>query len=648
MLKSVNKNNIFSKLLVSFALTVVFNFICCDTFCQSNKKTERLFAEARNFYYAENYPEAIEMCKKIIGQNNQHINAYFLLADIYNELDSTLLEIKYLDEVKTFSKNPQVLFRLAEANYKIAEYHDALNFFREYLETAKISGSREEEINRKIMNCRFALSALEKPVDFNPEKLPETINTSDDEYWPVFSLDQKTLVFTRLLKTEGLLPQEDFFMSERDSITWQKPIPLSEINSPENEGAQCLSADGKILFFTACNRISGAGSCDIYYSVFENEKWSAPQNAGKPVSTRAWEAQPGFSSDNRYLYFSSNREGGKGGKDIWRVEVRGKNEYGRLIWGKAENLGDSINTPGDEISPFIHPNNSDFYFVSDYHTGMGGFDIFRARQKPDGSFSTPENIGYPVNTSENEQGLTIAADGKTALFASERTKKNGLDIYTFKLDEEQQVLPATYVKAKVTDAISGESVQAGIQLTNLTASTTRYELTDKNGEALLCLPVGNNYAFNVSKDGYLFYSQSFPLKAIKTIEKPYQVDIQLTPVVKGAEMNLYNIYFETDSFSILPESEPELNKLTTFLKNNPSIAVEIQGHTDNSGDSLKNVSLSEKRAKSVADYLLNQGIDKAILKWKGYGENNPVADNKTIEGRSKNRRTTIKILGKTK
>jgi len=515
----------------------------------------------------------------------------------------------------------------------------------ENLEYGKITRGREVEINRKISNCRFAIFAIKNPVSFNPENFSKKINSENDEYWPVFSLDQKTMVFTRLVKTSGARPQEDFYVSSFDSGIWQEPVPIKEINSPENEGAQCLSADGRLLFFTACNRMSGKGSCDIYYAVYENEKWSTPRNAGEPLNTAAWEAQPSFSSDNKYLYFSSTQQGGKGAKDIWRIELTGINKNGDLIWGIPENLGDSINTPGDEISPFIHPNNSDFYFVSDYHTGMGGYDVFRSKQNSDGSFSIPENLGYPINTSGNEQGLTIAADGETALFASERDKQNGLDIFTFKLDNEQNVLPATYVKAKVTDAVSGKTVRAEIQLTNLISNTTRYELTDKNGVVLLCLPVGTNYAFNVSKDGFLFYSQSFPLETVKSIEKPCQVDIKLKPVKQGAAMNLYNIYFETDSFRILPESEPELNKLTTFLNNNSAIEVEIQGHTDNSGDAEKNLELSEKRAKSVVDYLLNQGIPAKRLQWKGYGENNPIETNETEEGKQKNRRTTIRIVG---
>ena len=613
---------------------------------QSDKRIERMFAQARQQFELKNFTESVALCTKIINKNNTFADAYLLLADIYNSLDSAHTEIKYLKHAKDLNSNPLIDFRLAEASIKIGKYQEAIGFYKRFLETGKISEEKKDEINRKIDNCKFAAFSVTHPVEFNPERLPSEINTVDDEYWPVFSLDQKTIVFTRLVKQQGVLPQEDFYETKMDSVNWSVPAPLVDINTAQNEGAQCLSADGKLLFFTACNRSSGYGSCDIYFSSFENGKWSSPQNAGKPLNSGAWEAQPSFSSDNKYLYFSSNRAGGFGKKDIWRAELL-LYENGRLEWSKPENLGESINSPGDEISPFIHPNNVSFYFVSDYHTGMGGFDIFTAKHTRSGEFSSLENMGFPINTPQNEQGLTVAADGKTALFASERNKISGLDIYQFQLDEELQVLPVTYARAKVSNAKTGEKLEAKVTLTNLTDNSSRSEYSDKNGEMLVCLPVGNNYAFNVTKDGFLFYSRSFLLEGVKSIENPTEIDILLNPVEPGAEMNLYNIYFETDSFSLMDSSEPELLKLYGFLNENEQLQAEIQGHTDNTGDSSKNLVLSEKRAKSVVDYLLKKGIEKARLKWVGFGETKPVDTNETVEGRRKNRRTTLKILGKT-
>ena len=499
----------------------------------------------------------------------------------------------------------------------------------------------EQRSDASLYRVTAGLSILGIPIN-----LGENVNTQMDEYWPSLSLDGEKLVFTRLIKQRGVLPQEDFYMSESDASGWGRATPIREINSLQNEGAQTISADGKLLFFTACNRPSGFGSCDIYFSRFVNGKWTVPVNAGSPLNTAFWEAQPSFSSDNRYLYFSSSRSGGKGKKDIWRIEFLGFSEMGKLKWGDPENLGEKINTTGDEISPFIHPNNKSFYFASDFHTGMGGFDIFMSEITSDTMISAPENMGYPINTFRNEQGLVISSDGTTGYFSSERNKVSGMDIYSFQLDESIRPDPVTYVKVKIVDKKTKEPMQGQIDLIDLSKGNRshRTENTDMMGELLLCLPMGTDYAFNVSKEGYLFFSRSFQL-AEKTVSDPFLLTLEMEPVEVGAEMNLYNIYFETDSFAILPESEPELYKLTEFLMKNPLLKVEIQGHTDNTGIPDKNLILSEQRAQSVVDYLIDAGISESKMVAKGFGDSLPVATNETVEGRAQNRRTTIKITG---
>jgi outer membrane protein OmpA-like peptidoglycan-associated protein len=255
-------------------------------------------------------------------------------------------------------------------------------------------------------------------------------------------------------------------------------------------------------------------------------------------------------------------------------------------------------------------------------------------------------LGYPINTVNDEQGLHISADGLTAFFSSARDSLTGLDIYSFELDESVRPHPATYVKATVFDAENGTPLEAEVALVNLGGNTaeTRNENTNTNGELLLCLPTGNNFSFSVEKEGYLFYSNTFDLRNPRQFYNPYELEIALTPVKAGAEMNLYNIYFETDSFRILPESEPELQKLVAFLKKNPKLRVEVQGHTDDTGLVEKNLVLSEKRARSVVEYLISNQIEEQRLTWAGHGENRPVAGNDTPEGRRMNRRTTIKIL----
>ena len=624
---------------------LVFAFAGFNAGAQNSSKTQQQFQKALQYYNLQEYQNAISEIEKLLKKEPGFTDAILLLSEVYHDSGSTQKEIETLETALQYSQNPLILYRLAKANYSIGAYEKALTNFEKYLQTPGVSDARKTEINQQILSCRFAIDAMKNPVEFNPERLSAKINTENDEYWPSISLDGEKLVFTRRLKQPLGLVQEDFFISEFDSISWENAKPILEINTNENEGAQALSADGRLLFFTACNRPGGFGSCDIYFSAFNGKKWSSPKNAGNIVNGGSWDAQPTISSDNRFLYFSSNRAGGKGKKDIWRAELLSIEENGTLKWGKPKNLGDTINTQGDEISPFMHPNNKSFYFASDFHVGMGGIDLFQTELEIDGTFPAPKNMGFPINTFKDEQGLNISFDGKTAYFASERDNIKGLDIFTFQLPEELRPEPVTYVKAKITNAETGNTISAVVDLVNLSDNSInhREEKADENGDILLCLPLNSNYAFNVSELGYLFYSQSIQLEGLNTIRNPFFLNIQLEPVKIGAEMNLYNIYFETDSFRILPESEPELAKLVSFLKNNPVLEVEIQGHTDNTGRPESNLKLSEMRAKSVVEYLVSNGISANRLQSKGLGETIPVALNDTEDGRKLNRRTTVKI-----
>jgi flagellar motor protein MotB len=639
------RQDVFDKLKKFMALLIAM-IVTIAADAQPSRRTQRLFDEARQFHAMNDFKSAIEAGERILENEPSFVQAHLLLADVYFDMKNPVKEAFHLEKAKELSEEPLILSRLGDAYFSLGNYNNALKVYRLYADHEKVKGKSKEDAARKIQNSLFSIEAVQNPVDFDPVPLPGTINTEADEYWPSLSVDQQQLIFTRLIKIRGQQPQEDFYVSEFVDNAWQHARAIAEINTHENEGAHTLSADGKVLFFTACNRRGGAGSCDIYYSFHNGDKWSTPLNAGPGLNTAYWEAQPSLSSDGRFLYFASNRPGGKGGRDIWKAEFMGAGSNGHLKWSKPVNLGDSINTPGNETSPFIHAGNRDFFFSSDYHTGMGGYDLFVSQIIHDSVYYAPRNLGYPVNTNNDEQGLYISADGLTAFFSSSRDSMKGLDIYSFALDESIRPQPATYVKAVVSDSETGLPVQAEIELVNLSVKEqpARQETTGSDGVLLITIPAGADYAFSVSRDGYLFYSNSFNLQESRNVYDPYLLDIALTPVKVGAEMNLYNIYFETDSFSILPESEPELLKLAEFLQNNNRLKVEVQGHTDNTGTEAGNLVLSEKRAQSVAEYLIAKGIARERLEWAGFGESKPVAENDSEEGRRQNRRTTIKIL----
>ncbi|MFV0593028.1 MAG: OmpA family protein [Draconibacterium sp.] len=627
-------------------MIVVLFFTVNLTVAQNSKRTEKLFENARNLYSSDQYSKAIELCNQILSIDSQNTNTHLLLAEMYKDMDSTRLEIHHLTKAQNTSDNPLIDFRLGEAFYKLGMYSEALSFYEKYKENKNIPEKRQFLLACKMASCKFAIHAIANPVDFEPSRLGEGVNSECDEYWPTPTLDGKHLVFTRLIRDSVNRPQEDFYMIELDSLNWEAK-PLEGVNTTENEGAQTLSADSRVMFFTACNRPDGFGSCDIYFSRIVNGKWTEPRNAGAPLNTPSWEAQPSFSSDNHYLYFSSNRAGGKGKKDIWRIEFLGFDEAGNPKWNNPKNL-EEANTEGDEVAPFIHANNQNFYFASDTHIGMGGLDLFSAFIDETGAVHDIKNMGYPINTNKDDMGLTISSIGDVAYFSSARESDNGLDIFSFNLDRGLQPQPVTYVKATIRNKNTHQPIAASIELVNVNSKVdnSRIQKADENGEAMLALPLRRNYAFNVSEDGYLFYSQSMQLAELNTITDPIILNIDLEPIEIGAQMELYNIYFQTDSFRILPQSEPELQKLVTFLNTNPKLKVEIQGHTDSSGNSEKNLELSKQRAKSVVDYLVNNKIQIDRLKWDGYGDTHPIASNDTPEGRRQNRRTTIKIIEK--
>ncbi len=615
---------------------------------QGAGKSGKQLEKARSAYYQGDLDKALSLAGSIVGRDPGNIDAHLLLADLYHEMDSVMAEIVHLERAVTENGDmPLIFYRLGEAYYRTAAYEEALEAINSFLEMTP-QGSLAAKVKHLKKSCEYAAEAVKNPVSFNPENMGGNVNSAYDDYWPSLTVDGKMLVFTRKLPagSSRVLSQEDFYASLLDSGGWSTAFPLEELNTPMNEGAQSVSADGRLLFFTLCNHPAGFGSCDIFFSGFVNGKWAQPRNAGSRINSPGWEGQPSLSAFGDRLFFSAERPGGKGKKDIWRVDLKGWTKDGNPLWGEVVNMGDSINTPGDEISPFIHPNGKDLYFCSDYRPGFGGYDIFHSKRLPDDVFSDAENLGYPVNSGGNEQGLIIDRKGERAYFSSNRNSTGNMDIFSFKLEETLRPEPVSFIRGKVISKKTGSSVPAEVILSVLKGDLplNMKIQADENGLFTLTLPPGSTLRLNVNHRGYLFYTEQFMVHGTSSAELPMEKKIELLPAETGTHINLYNIFFTTGDYTILPESEPELETLVSFLKDNPSLKVEIQGHTDNVGTAAFNLQLSDKRASSVRDYLVSKGILPTHLSVKGYGYEMPVASNDTEEGRSKNRRTTIKIL----
>lgn len=444
------------------------------------------------------------------------------------------------------------------------------------------------------------------------------------------------MVFTRRENNDN----EDFFISIKNGASWEPARRLTgSINTPQNEGAQIISQDGEWLVFAGNNRPGGMGNFDIYISYKTPEGWSAANNLGGVVNSEYWDSQPCLSPDKRQLYFASNRPGGFGGSDIYvsTLQANGK-------WSEPENMGPGINTSGEEACPFLHADNQTFYFTSNGWPGYGDEDIFVMRKGADGKWGEPQNLGYPINTIHREGTLFIEANGETAYYASDRSDtKGGLDIYSFIMREDIRPARTLWVKGKVFDNKTKGGLPSAVELIDLsTGSLLSRVQTDETGNYLVTLPVGKDYAFNVSRKGYLFYSDNFPLSG-KAPDSTYRKDIPLQPLELAAAMVLKNIFFDVAKFDLKSESQIELDRVVQLLKDNPTVKVQIGGHTDNVGKPADNLKLSQDRANAVVKYLVSKGIAATRLTAKGFGETVPVAPNTTEEARAQNRRTELKI-----
>jgi outer membrane protein OmpA-like peptidoglycan-associated protein/tetratricopeptide (TPR) repeat protein len=617
-------------------------------FHTSSGKALRAYNEGVTAFDYLDYLNAEIYFREAISIDKRFYEAYMMLGELMSKRRRfTEASLYYKEAIKIDSLFfKPVFFNLANAEIMSGDYYNALVHFNVYLAQNGMSEKNKKIAAKNVKNCEFALKAMNNPVPFNPVSIGSSINTGDDEYWPSITADGQTLMFTRQpAVTDNQSPsaqiQEDFYLSYFSNNSWQKAFNAgSPLNTRQNEGAQTLSSNGNYMYFTACDRPGGLGSCDIYFSAFNEGRWSEPSNLRNPVNTSYWESQPSISADGRLLFFSSNRPGGSGGKDLWFSIMNDKN-----LWTIPVNLGNTINTEGDEMSPFIHFDGRTLYFASDGRTGMGGFDIYMTRMKDDSTWTEPQNLGYPINSYNDEMGLVIESGGQKAYFSSIRDKLNGKDIFSFDLYESIRPNPVSYMKGKVYDKETEKLLKADYELINLsTGKVTIKSSTDETGNFLVCLPSGYNYGINISKDGYLFYSENFMFEGQHTVVEPYIKRIGLNSLKVGEKIQLTNVFYEIDSWQLKNESASELNNLANLLSNNKEIIIEIGGFTDSTGSARYNLVLSEKRALSVVNYLIDKGISANRLRYKGYGNTSPIGDNVTIEGRKLNRRTEAKII----
>jgi outer membrane protein OmpA-like peptidoglycan-associated protein/tetratricopeptide (TPR) repeat protein len=634
--------------------SLIFLFVCNATILfaqqnpthQINKKTVKLYENAIATAQEGNLNQAIQLLNNVISADSLYLEAYLSIAGIYGQQKNYAQSVKNYEKALKFDENNSREYRLP---YSInlaglGEFEKALEAVSIFMTDNRLNESSIKAAGYRKSTYEFAINYKKihpsLGYTFSPINLGDSINSIYPEYFPSLTIDGKELIYTRQVEFRN----EDFYGAEKSILGgWMGSKPLSgDINTPRNEGAQTISADGKLLVYTSCDAPDGFGDCDLYYSLLTRKGWSQPYNIGDVVNSEFWESQPAIAPDVRSLFFASRRPGGFGGSDIY-VSYRMPDGS----WGEPLNMGPEINTALDETSPFIHADNQSLYFPSAGLPGYGKLDLFVVRKDSSGHWGKPENLGFPINTIEDEATLCISSDGITAYYSSNRADSRGsLDIYTFTLREDVRPIKTLWVKGKVFDSKTNIGLPSSIELKDIKTNQRLSKIqTDEEGNYLVTLPLGKDYAFNVNRKSYLMYSENFPFST-KTPDSTYLINIPLQPIDTGASIVLKNIFFETGKYTLQQVSAAELDNLVDLLKENPSVNIQINGFTDNQGKPSDNMILSENRAKAVVKYLIQNGIEASRLASKGYGETRPIADNNTEIGRAKNRRTSMKVTRK--
>lgn len=487
-------------------------------------------------------------------------------------------------------------------------------------------------------------------VKVSIKKLMPPLNTPFNDYAPVVSADGSTLLFTSNRPAtereiaKGKEGKESIYEVTVDAKKkWSAPKLLGPaVNAPgRNNSAIAISPDGQRMLVY---RDDEDGNGNIFESLLKGTEWSALNEFPEPINSDKHESSACYSLDGRTIYFVSDRKGGLGGKDIWSATRTDKGK-----WGAATNLGPAINTPEDEQGIFLHADGHTLYFSSKGHTSTGGYDLFMSTASDKG-WSAPKNLGAPLNTPGDDLYLVILADGRTAYMSSERSGGLGAkDIYEVKFTpiagRKTQDPKLTMLKGTVIDEETKQPLECDIEITDnaRSASISKQRSNSSTGNFLLSLPSGKNYGISVSAPGYLFHSENFELTDTAGYNEVVKV-IEMKKLKAGKRVVLNNVFYDFDKATLRPESTKELDALAELLKTNPTLRIELGSHTDDKGADEYNRKLSEARAASVVVYLVGKDIAQDRLVAKGYGESAPMASNETEEGRQQNRRTEFKVL----
>jgi outer membrane protein OmpA-like peptidoglycan-associated protein len=630
-------------------LLLVFS-VQAQTYSIVDGRAIKLFEEAGQLTLARQYDQALEKYQAAIAREASFLEAYIKMAQLLmtqgklEEAEKIALQGKNRLQGKNATRKLAGDFGWFFTNYylKLGQYKEAINEF----------GLVENLVDDQFKKTIYFIDMV-KQIDFlkihiqdvksiQKERLTNPLNGFQLQYFPVLTADGEQILFT---KRDGIknTDKEDIYTSYLDSAgVWSNPVSISQtVNSIYNEGTCTVTADGNVLIYTSCDAPDSFGSCDLFISRKKNGIWQSPTNMGIKVNSSNWDSQPSLSADGRILFFSSNRKGGFGGNDIWYSVLQEDQS-----WAQAKNLGSVINTPKDEISPFMFFNNELLFFASNGHLGFGGMDIFISKVEG-GEFQNPENLGLPINDQLDQVALFITAQKDYAYYTELVTNSISKDrslLYRFKFPQDIYLGENLLVTGgKVFNSETNEPIEAKLSLVSLSNDSTLYEFRSdgKTGEFLMLYPEESVSGLYVEKQGYLPKIYNVERDSIRNVKN---LRVEMVPISRGEEFVFENIFFEFDKFELKSESFSSLKRLSNFMKENPQVRILISGHTDNVGNSSYNLQLSLQRAKRVQDYLFQQGFDSSRVEVEGKGDKNPMVPNSTLENQALNRRISIQIL----
>jgi outer membrane protein OmpA-like peptidoglycan-associated protein/tetratricopeptide (TPR) repeat protein len=617
-----------------------FVLLFCNTsklLAQENNAQNKVYQKALAAFELKDFPTSIKILESLLEKNQKNAEASLFLFQVYSETkqyEKSITRFEKLIEIDSNIFLPYIV-KYASEYAILGNYTKAAGILQEFKNKNLVPSYLKSKAAELLTICRFAQSHPTQS-DIKVTNAGDSINTADAEYFPSITVQDSLFLFMRRINFK----REDFYASILRKNRFSKASPLpDDLNIAEKKGSMSLTQDLNTLYYAADYNEKGFGRYDIYKVTKTKKGWSEPKNLGKNINSDYWESSPSIAPDNQALYFSSNRPGGYGGIDIY---VAYKNEKG--YFEEAINMGPTINTAGDEQSPFIHADNKTLYFSSNGWPGFGGADLFVIRKKIDGNWSSPLNLGYPINTFDNEGSIAVAGNGLEGYIASDRADSRGsLDIYKVILAANTRPNKTFYINGYIADALTKKPIAGEVVLINTSEETNTMQIkVDSSGNFILGLPYLDSIGIRVNSKGHEFASTILSLENINNLSGS-TLNFYLAPIVKTFTKNFNNIFFEINKASLNKKSFVELDALITYLQSAPTALILIEGHTDNRGDSVQNQLLSLKRANTIATYLISKGIDTNRIKTIGLGGTTPIEDNATEEGRIRNRRTSFTI-----